>query len=142
VARPLLPPVGQPALNILRPAQKRFAIRAALRTIERIVLATYNHSSTPMPQWTVARDEVGVRLDKYLAAPDRLGSRTRAVDALARGKIFLNDREVARLTPAPVWLKPTSSASGWIDRAAHGAGWRSRRARPCHRLRRRTTCSS
>src|SRR5919198_1192062 len=46
-------------------------------------------------RWTVGPDEAGVRLDKYLAAAERLGSRTRAAAALARGKVFVNDREVA-----------------------------------------------
>ena len=38
-----------------------------------------------------------VRLDKFLAAADRVGSRSRASDALARGKVFVNDDEA---TPA------------------------------------------
>ena len=44
--------------------------------------------------WTVVADETGIRLDKFLAAPGRLGSRSRAVDALEKGKIFLNEEEV------------------------------------------------
>ena len=31
--------------------------------------------------WTVTRAEAGARLDKFLAAPDRLGSRGKAADA-------------------------------------------------------------
>ena len=68
-----------------------------------------------MPQWTVGRDAVGVRLDKYLAAPDRLGSRARAVDALARGKIFLNDREVAS-SHAGTSLAEADVVRVWMDR--------------------------
>ena len=68
-----------------------------------------------MLQWTVSRDEVGVRLDKYLAAPDRLGSRARAVDALARGKIFLNDREVAT-SHAGTRLAEADVVRVWMDR--------------------------
>jgi 23S rRNA pseudouridine1911/1915/1917 synthase len=45
------------------------------------------------PEWTIA-DEAGTRLDKYLAAPGRLGSRAKAAAALERGKVFLNDAEV------------------------------------------------
>jgi len=47
-----------------------------------------------MPQWTVASEDVGLRLDKYLAAPGRAGSRARAAAALERGKVFVNDREM------------------------------------------------
>ena len=39
--------------------------------------------------------DVGSRLDKFLAAPERLGSRGRATDALTRGKVFLNGQETA-----------------------------------------------
>ena len=38
-----------------------------------------------------------MRLDKFLAAADRLGSRSRVATALQRGKVFLNDEEA---TPA------------------------------------------
>src|SRR5829696_3874516 len=48
-------------------------------------------------QWIVDAASNGVRLDKFLAAADRVGSRSRARDALARGKIFVNDDEA---TPA------------------------------------------
>ncbi len=44
--------------------------------------------------WTVSGEAVGLRLDKFLALPDHLGSRSRAVGALERGKVFVNDREV------------------------------------------------
>jgi 23S rRNA pseudouridine1911/1915/1917 synthase len=50
-----------------------------------------------MPRWTVEAREVGARLDKFLAAGTRLGSRARAADALRRGKIFVNESEA---TPA------------------------------------------
>ena len=43
--------------------------------------------------WPVEAAAHGVRLDKFLAASDRLGSRSRAVTALERGKIFVNDDE-------------------------------------------------
>jgi 23S rRNA pseudouridine1911/1915/1917 synthase len=46
-----------------------------------------------LPQFIVSPEDEGLRLDKYLALPSRLGSRARVADALARGKIFLNDRE-------------------------------------------------
>lgn len=47
--------------------------------------------------WAVDPADAGTRLDKYLASDARLGSRGKAAEALARGKIFLNDREA---TPA------------------------------------------
>jgi 23S rRNA pseudouridine1911/1915/1917 synthase len=43
--------------------------------------------------WTVSADDAGVRLDKFLAAAHRLGSRRRASIALDRAKVFVNDVE-------------------------------------------------
>ena len=68
-----------------------------------------------MVQWRIGPDAVGVRLDKYLADSERLGSRPRALVAIERGKIFLNDREA---TPAEAG---TRLAAGdvvrlWMDR--------------------------
>ena len=40
-------------------------------------------------QWTVAAADASLRLDKYLAAPERAGSRARAAAALERGKVFV-----------------------------------------------------
>ena len=45
------------------------------------------------PHWIVSEADAGCRLDKYLAQPDRAGSRSKAVAALARGKVFLNNAE-------------------------------------------------
>jgi 23S rRNA pseudouridine1911/1915/1917 synthase len=47
------------------------------------------------PHWTVAREDDGLRLDQFLAAPDRLGSRGRVRVALDRGKVFVNDVEAS-----------------------------------------------
>jgi 23S rRNA pseudouridine1911/1915/1917 synthase len=47
-----------------------------------------------LPSWVVSGDESGTRLDKFLAHPARIGSRGRVVEALDKGKIFLNDDEV------------------------------------------------
>jgi 23S rRNA pseudouridine1911/1915/1917 synthase len=44
-------------------------------------------------RWTVSDEEAGQRLDRFLASTARLGSRARSSEALARGKIFVNDRE-------------------------------------------------
>lgn len=46
-------------------------------------------------QWTVQPNEAGQRLDKFLAATGRAGSRMRASDALARGRVFVNGVEAA-----------------------------------------------
>jgi 23S rRNA pseudouridine1911/1915/1917 synthase len=74
---------------------------------------------TTLPQWTVGADDERVRLDKYLAASSRLGSRGRVTTALERGKVFVNDEEVGpkdgsrRLSPGDVvrvWMdRPGSS---------------------------------
>jgi len=74
-----------------------------------------NDNSTGMPQWTLTPEDAGVRLDKYLAAPDRAGSRSRAADALERGKVFVNDREVS-LADAGARLAAGDLVRLWIDR--------------------------
>lgn len=43
--------------------------------------------------WTVSHDEAGQTIDKFLAAPERLGSRSKAAAARERGKVFINDAE-------------------------------------------------
>jgi 23S rRNA pseudouridine1911/1915/1917 synthase len=43
--------------------------------------------------WVLSNAEEGTRLDKWLAGHERLGSRSRALAALERGKIFVNDSE-------------------------------------------------
>ena len=58
-----------------------------------------------MPEWTIGPVDAGVRLDKFLAGADRIGSRARAADALHRGKIFLNDRQ-ATIVDAGMPLAP------------------------------------
>ncbi len=45
--------------------------------------------------WIVSDADAGSRLDKFLAADDRLGSRRRASVALDRAKVFVNDVEAA-----------------------------------------------
>ena len=65
--------------------------------------------------WTVDAAESGVRLDKYLAAPERAGSRARAANALERGKVFVNDHEVS-LTDAAEKLAAGDIVRLWIDR--------------------------
>jgi 23S rRNA pseudouridine1911/1915/1917 synthase len=77
-----------------------------------------------MPQqWTVAAGESGTRLDKFLAAPGRLGSRSKAAAALERGKVYLNDAEVG-LSDASRLLAEGDDVRIWMDRPG------SARARP------------
>jgi 23S rRNA pseudouridine1911/1915/1917 synthase len=66
-------------------------------------------------RWTVAAAEAGARLDRYLAAVDRLASRARASDALARGKIFVNEREASG-RDAGSKLRAGDVVRVWMDR--------------------------
>src|SRR5688572_9375606 len=66
-------------------------------------------------RWTASPDEAGVRLDKFLASPDRLGSRARAATALERGKVFVNDQE-ASLADAGRRLAAEDDVRVWQDR--------------------------
>src|SRR5436309_265899 len=66
-------------------------------------------------QWTVGPDDAGLRLDKFLAAADRLGSRSRAVAAIERGKVFVNDDEIAA-DGAATRLSARDSVRVWMDR--------------------------
>ena len=68
-----------------------------------------------MDRWTVDATDAGARLDKFLAAAERLGSRGRAAQALARGKIYLNDRE-ATPTNAGDMLAAGDVVRVWMDR--------------------------
>ncbi len=67
------------------------------------------------PQWVVSDTDAGSRLDKFLAAPDRLGSRSRVASALERGKIFLNDMEAAA-ADASSRLSAGDVVRLWMDR--------------------------
>ena len=66
-------------------------------------------------EWQAAAHDAGVRLDKFLAAADRLGSRGRAVAALERGKIYVNGGEVS-LADASRPLVPGDLVRAWLDR--------------------------
>jgi 23S rRNA pseudouridine1911/1915/1917 synthase len=77
----------------------------------------------PESEWTVASDEAGVRLDKFLAGPERLASRARAVAAIERGKVFLDGAE-AGPADAARRLAPGDRVRVWMDRPG------SARARP------------
>ncbi len=66
-------------------------------------------------RWTASPDLAGVRLDKFLADPARLGSRSQAARALERGKVFLNDVE-AGPDAAAHRLTAGDSVRVWLDR--------------------------
>lgn len=69
----------------------------------------------PKSEWQVELEADGIRLDKYLADSARLGSRSRAVAALERGKIFVNDTE-ASLSDAGRRLSIGDVVCAWMDR--------------------------
>lgn len=63
----------------------------------------------------MAAADAGARLDKFLAALDRLGSRAKATDAIAKGKVFLNARE-ATAVDAGRPLETGDVVRVWMDR--------------------------
>jgi 23S rRNA pseudouridine1911/1915/1917 synthase len=65
--------------------------------------------------WTVSPSEAGTRLDRFLAAPDRLASRSKALAALERGKILLNG-ETAIAKDAGRPLAAGDAIRLWMDR--------------------------
>ena len=78
--------------------------------------------------WTVGADEAGLRLDKFLAASSRMGSRTRASAALERGKVFVNGQE-AGAPAAATRLAAGDVVRLWLDRPGSAKrppsrGWR------------------
>ena len=71
--------------------------------------------ATNRQEWTAAEADAGVRLDKFLAAPERLGSRGKAMGAIERGKIYVNDEE-ASVPDAARRLITGDVVRVWIDR--------------------------
>jgi 23S rRNA pseudouridine1911/1915/1917 synthase len=65
--------------------------------------------------WVAQAGDGGLRLDKFLASPGRLGSRARVVDALDKGKVFVNDEEVTRRDAGAV-LRGGDVVRVWMDR--------------------------
>jgi 23S rRNA pseudouridine1911/1915/1917 synthase len=66
-------------------------------------------------EWIVTTAEQGLRLDKFLAERERLGSRRRASVALDRGKVFVNTVEVAGGSGS-VKLAAGDRVRVWMDR--------------------------
>jgi 23S rRNA pseudouridine1911/1915/1917 synthase len=71
--------------------------------------------SADLPNWKIADADAGTRLDKFLAAPDRLGSRGKVTTALERGKVFLNEIECV-LADAATRLVEGDVVRVWMDR--------------------------
>ena len=65
--------------------------------------------------WPVEPADAGARLDKFLAAPGRLGSRAKAFAALERGKVFLNGSE-AGAADAARRMAAGDTVRVWADR--------------------------
>jgi 23S rRNA pseudouridine1911/1915/1917 synthase len=66
-------------------------------------------------EFIVSPRDAGVRLDKFLAAPARVGSRARAIAALERGKVFVNGQE-AGVSHASTRLGAGDKVRVWMDR--------------------------
>lgn len=66
-------------------------------------------------EWQVEKGEAGHRLDKFLAAAGRMGSRARAADALERGKVIVNGIDQA-LSDASRRLGVGDCVRVWMDR--------------------------
>ena len=73
-------------------------------------------------QWVAGDADAGVRLDKFLAAPARLGSRGKAVSALERRKVFVNDDEVD-IADAARRLASGDLVRVWVDRPGSAKRW-------------------
>ena len=65
--------------------------------------------------WTIRATDAGLRLDKYLADPSRLGSRSKAAAALERGKILVNGHETSMRDAARA-LVEGDEVRIWLDR--------------------------
>jgi 23S rRNA pseudouridine1911/1915/1917 synthase len=68
---------------------------------------------TSKPHWIVTSEQQGVRLDRFLAATDRLGSRGRVRVALDRGQVFVNEAEAQ---DGAARLVAGDTVSLWMDR--------------------------
>jgi len=66
-------------------------------------------------EWIVDERDIDARLDKFLAAPGRLESRSRAQTALERGKVFVNGAEAA-IAEASRRLRAGDVVRLWVDR--------------------------
>ncbi|HMV46845.1 MAG TPA: RluA family pseudouridine synthase [Blastocatellia bacterium] len=65
--------------------------------------------------WKVTAAEANTRLDKWLAAPERLASRSKSLSAIEKGKVFVNDKEQT-VADAGRKLLPGETVKLWMDR--------------------------
>jgi len=66
-------------------------------------------------KWQVSESEAGLRLDKWLAAAERLGSRSKALSAIERGKVFVNGAE-QNVADSARRLQTGETVRLWMDR--------------------------
>jgi 23S rRNA pseudouridine1911/1915/1917 synthase len=88
----------------------------------------WNTGAVTERRWTVSAAEAGVRLDRFLAAGERLRSRSRAAAAIDRGKVFVNGAE-AGSGQAGRALSAGDLVDVWMDRPGSGRAVRPRRRR-------------
>lgn len=84
----------------------------------------------PGQEWVVGAADAGQRLDKWLAGADRLGSRSKGLTAIERGRVFLNDIEQGSAQSAAkvsagdrvrVWHdRPGSASKRYFERRDSG----------------------
>src|SRR5262249_3879404 len=78
----------------------------------------YRYRKMNNGQWSIREEESGLRLDYWLGSMKRLGSGPRALDALARGKIIVNEmRQTA--DDADRLLQTGDLVRVWMDRPEH-----------------------
>src|SRR5581483_1336461 len=65
--------------------------------------------------WRINETEAGTRLDKWLADQARLGSRSRALAALEKGQVFVNEQEQSAAA-AGHRLQAGEKVRLWLDR--------------------------
>ena len=93
----------------------------------------------PYTRRTAAETDAGIRLDKFLADPARLGSRGRAATALDRRKVFINDTE-ASVSDSARRMVPGDVVRFWEDRPAARGGGRAPERPVISTSSSRTTC--
>jgi 23S rRNA pseudouridine1911/1915/1917 synthase len=88
-----------------------------------------------MQEWTVAGPDAGMRLDKWLASRGGAGSRRRAAEWLAKGKVFLDDEPVDDAAAGHA-VTGGQRIGVWIDRpgSARRPDRSLREARDCLRI--------
>jgi 23S rRNA pseudouridine1911/1915/1917 synthase len=74
----------------------------------------------PKVHWSVDAASAGQRLDKFLAAESRLGSRQRATSSLDRGRVYVNGAEVG-IRDAGTKVSAGDVVSFWPDRPGSAA---------------------